>query len=200
MIKNVVFDLGQVIVRFDPWYMTGIYVEDPADVDLIAPVMFDRLYWDRLDAGTISDEEVIRLSRERLPERLWDAAEKAYYNWIYHIPLIDGMEELVRWVRHDRGKEVFLLSNISTRFSDRAEEFPWLSQFQKCIFSAACGRIKPNRDMFEYLCRECRIRPEETLFIDDNPLNIAGAEACGIKGYVFDGDVGKLRRFLETIL
>lgn len=200
MIKNVVFDAGQVMVHFDPWYMTGKFVTDPEDVDLVAPVLFDRLYWDRLDAGTITDEEVLRLSHERLPERLWEAADQVYYNWIYNIPLIDGMEELVCWARDERQKRVFLLSNICTYFSDRAEEFPWLSLFEKCIFSAACGMTKPNREIFAHMCRVCALKPEETVFIDDNPKNIQAAEAFGIRGYVFDGDVGKLRRWLEEVL
>ena len=59
MIKNVVFDFGQVLVRFEPSYMVGQYVSDPIDAKLLEEVVFDRLYWDRLDAGTISNEEVI---------------------------------------------------------------------------------------------------------------------------------------------
>lgn len=199
MIKNVVFDAGQVMVRFDPWYITGKYIHDPGDVTLVASVLFDRLYWDRLDAGTITDEEVMRLSKQRIPERLWEAAEQVYYNWIHHIPTIEGMEELVLRVREEHGKRVFLLSNICTYFSDRAELFPWLQLFEDCIFSAACGHFKPNRDMFEYLCSRCDILPEETVFIDDNPVNIAAAEAFGIRGYVFDGDVKKLEQFLEAL-
>ena len=199
MIKNVVFDAGQVMVRFDPWYMTGKYIDDPEDVTLVATVLFDRLYWDRLDAGTITDEEVVRLSCQRLPQRLWDAAEQVYYNWIYHIPTVEGMEDLVRRVREEHGKGVYLLSNICTYFSDRAELFPWLKLFDDCIFSAACGKVKPNRDIFAYLCSRCGILPEETVFIDDNPVNIAAAEAFGIRGYVFDGNVEKLENFLRSI-
>ena len=200
MIKNVVFDAGQVMVRFDPWYIAGKFLTDPQDVDLVAPVLFDRLYWDRLDAGTITDEEVLRLSHERLPERLWEVADQVYYNWIYNIPLIEGMEELVCWVRDHRQKRVFLLSNICTYFYDRAEEFPWLSLFEKCIFSAECGMTKPNLEIFEHLCRACGLKTEETVFIDDNPKNIQAAQRLGIRGYVFDGDAQKLRHWLEEIL
>ncbi|MBO5092626.1 MAG: HAD family phosphatase, partial [Clostridia bacterium] len=58
-IKNVVFDFGQVLVYFQPSYMVGAYVSDEADKALIEEVVFDRLYWDRLDSGDISDEEVV---------------------------------------------------------------------------------------------------------------------------------------------
>ena len=88
MIKNVVFDFGQVMVKFDPLYIAGKHTENSEDAALLASVLFDRLYWDRLDKGTISDDEVINESKKRLPERLHSACEKAYYNWIYNIPEI----------------------------------------------------------------------------------------------------------------
>ena len=76
MIKNVIFDFGQVLVHFEPEYMVRQYVTDEDDVKLLSQVIFDRLYWDRLDLGTITDEETIKLCRERLPQRLWAVAEK----------------------------------------------------------------------------------------------------------------------------
>ena len=86
MIKNIVFDFGQVMIRFDPMYMTERYVSDKDDARLVSSVVFDRLYWNPLDSGDIEDSEVVRLSKERLPERLHVAAEEVYYNWIYNIP------------------------------------------------------------------------------------------------------------------
>ena len=76
MIKNVVFDFGQVLVRFEPEYMTGQYIKDENDIKLMSQVLFDRLYWDKLDKGTISDEEVVALSNERLPEHLREKTAK----------------------------------------------------------------------------------------------------------------------------
>ena len=65
MIKNIVFDYGNVMVRFEPSYMVGRYVCDREDAALLEKVVFDRLYWDRLDAGTITDEETLRECRKR---------------------------------------------------------------------------------------------------------------------------------------
>ena len=199
MIKNFIFDFGKVMVHFEPSYMVGRYVTDEKDAALLADVVFDRLYWDKLDAGTISDAEVVEACKSRLPERLWKTAEKIYYNWIYNIPEIEGMSELAGYVK-STGAPLFLLSNISTYFADHKDEIPCLRHFDKCFFSALCGRIKPHADIFQYLCDECGIKPEETLFVDDSPINIAGAEAFGIKGYLFDGDVKKLRAYIENLL
>lgn len=196
MIQNVVFDFGQVMVRFEPKYMVEQYVSDPDDSALLQEVVFDRLYWDRLDAGTITNEEVLAACRERLPERLHGVAEKIYYNWIYNIPEIDGMRGLVREIKEKFGTRVFLLSNISLYFASHRDEIPCLAEFEKCIFSAVCGRIKPNADMFAYLCSECGIEPSETIFVDDNEKNVCGANRFGIEGYLFDGDVQRLRAYL----
>lgn len=200
MIKNVIFDFGKVMVHFEPKYMVEQYVTDPDDSALLQKVVFDRLWWDRLDAGTISDAEVLAACRERLPERLHADAEKIYYNWIYNIPEIKGMRDLVKEIKEKFGVRTFLLSNISTYFAAHRDEIPCLAEFEGCVFSAVCGKIKPHADIFAHLCDTYGIAKEESIFIDDNENNIRGAEDFGIRGYLFDGDVGKLRAHLFSIL
>ncbi len=200
MIQNVVFDFGRVLVHFEPSYMVGKYVTDAEDARLLEIVVFDRLYWDRLDAGTITDEEVVEACRTRLPDRLWSVAERIYYDWIYNIPEIAGMRELICRIRETYGVRLFLLSNISTYFADHADEIPVLGLFERCVFSSVCGYVKPSREIFEYLCAECEILPQETLFVDDNAANVAGAEKFGITGYLFDGDVARLDAYLQHVL
>ncbi len=193
--KNVIFDFGQVMVRFEPKYMTEQYITGP-DAELVANVVFDRLYWDKLDSGDISDGELIAACRERLSEGLWDTVDRVYFNWFYHLPEIDGMRELVQDLR-EKGIRVLLLSNISKYFAEHADEIPVLSEFEGCVFSAVVGHIKPHRDMFEYICDKYSIEPAQTLFVDDNAANIAGAREYGIDGYLFDGSAERLREFLK---
>ena len=198
MIKNVVFDFGQVMVHFRPRWMVEQYVSCEADVQLLTEVVFDRLYWDRLDAGTITDEEVLDGCRGRLPMRLWETAEEIYGHWMDNIPEIEGMSALVQELKKN-GVPVFLLSNISKGFAERAGEFPMLRVFDKMVFSAVCGMVKPDRAIFQHLCETCEIVPEETIFIDDSQKNIDGAKAYGIHGYLFDGNVEKLQGYLQGL-
>lgn len=200
MIKNVVFDFGQVMIRFEPSYMVGKYASDKQDAALLEEVVFDRLYWDKLDAGSITDEEVVNACLARLPKRLHAYVPDIYYHWIYNIPEIEGMSELLDDLKKTYGVRLFLLSNISAYFASHAGEFPLLSKFEKCIFSAVCGCVKPSREIFEYLCDSCGISAEETVFVDDSEKNIGGAESFGIKGILFDGDVHALRARLDKIL
>ncbi|MBQ8583299.1 MAG: HAD family phosphatase [Clostridia bacterium] len=199
MIKNLIFDFGQVLVKFEPYYMAKQYAESVDDAKLVAEVLFDRLYWDRLDDGTISDKEVLRLASERLPDRLRPVAERVYYNWIYNIPPVEGMWELVRRLKASGRYRLLLLSNISEYFAEHEGEIPILSEFDTKIYSARVGAVKPERKIFVVLCERGGIRPEESLFIDDSERNIDGAEKFGIKGYLFDGDAKRLERYIEGL-
>lgn len=200
MIKNVVFDFGQVMVRFEPSYMVGRYVDDKDDAALLEEVVFDRLYWDKLDSADISDDEVVSACRERLPERLWQVAERIYFDWIFNLPEIDGMRELVRYIKRQYGVRVLLLSNISTYFAEHADEIDVLREFEACVFSAVIGKVKPSADIFEYVCQKYGMLVEETVFVDDNPNNIKGAQSVGITGYLFDGNADKLKAYLDGVL
>lgn len=199
-IKNVIFDFGQVLVHFEPSYMVGVYVSDKDDKALLEEVIFDRLYWDRLDDGTISNEETMSLIKERLPKRLWDVADKIYYNWVYNIPEIDGMSELLSYLKNRYGVRLFLLSNISKYFAEHSQEIEILNKLDGLIMSGPIGIVKPSYEIFEHLCKKYDITPSEAIFVDDRRDNIEGAESYGIKGYIFDGDSEKLKKYLDELL
>jgi putative hydrolase of the HAD superfamily len=200
MIKNVIFDYGNTVIQYKPCFMADKYIEDDSDREFIYEVLFDRLYWDALDDGSITDEEIILDCKKRLPERLHKVIEKIYYNWVYNLPEIPGMYRLISDVRSKYGMRVFLLSNISSYFAEHAHELPEMNLFEKCFFSAEMGCIKPSRKIFERVLSECGILADETLFVDDSEKNIKGAEAVGIHGYLFDGDAVKLEKYIEEIL
>ncbi|MBO5312616.1 MAG: HAD family phosphatase [Clostridia bacterium] len=199
MIKNVIFDFGQVIVHFEPSYMVRKYVSDEDDAKLLEEVVFDRLYWDELDLGTVSDGQVLEKIKERVPERLWEMCDTVYYNWVYNIPVIDGMDELVRYIKEKYGIRVFLLSNISKYFVSHKDEIPVLKEFEYCVFSSLLGIVKPDFRIFDYLCKNGGIKPEETIFVDDNPNNTKGAVEFGLNAYLFDGSSAKLKEYFDSI-
>lgn len=196
MIKNVVFDFGQVLVHFNPKYMCSKFITDEADLKLAEEIIFDRLYWERLDMGTIEDEELISLVKERLPEHLYTAAEKIYSEWMLNLPEIEGMRRVIELCRQ-KGFGVYLLSNISRGFAKRQREIPILSLVDGCVFSAECGFVKPSEDIFRYLCKSFELTPEETLFVDDNEKNVNGADKFGIIAYLFDGDSNALYDYIS---
>lgn len=196
MIRNYIFDFGNVLVHFDPQALTAACVEDPRDREIICPVVFDRLYWDPLDWGGITDEALKAACRARLPQRLWAKAEETYDKWMENLAFIDGMPRLLEEIR-ERGGRLYLLSNISIGFAETWESVPHLKEifrlFDGLVFSGPLGIIKPSPEIFRHLLEKYALRPEESVFIDDSEKNVRGAEAVGLRGIRFDGDPAALR-------
>ena len=200
MIHNLIFDFGQVLVRFEPDEIAAPYIPDPADRALACPILFDRFWWDRFDAGTLTEEQALPELLPRLPERLRAPAARVLLEWHQNLPPVPGMWDLVGRCRSEFGARVFLLSNISLDFADRgAPRYPVLSQMEGCVFSAKVGLVKPKPAIFDYTLNKFGLRAEETLFIDDSPRNLAGAAACGIAGYRFEGDAAALGNYLSGL-
>lgn len=195
-IKNYIFDFGKVLVHFEPDYMTAACVKDPALAAQIAPVVFDRLYWDPLDWGGITDEALKEACHARLPEALHALADEVYDTWQAHLPFIEGMPQLVRDIKKNGGK-LYLLSNVSIGFVKKWHTVPHLAElfslFDGLVFSGPLGIIKPSREIFRHVMDTYGLKEEDCIFIDDSEKNIRGAENAGIRGYLFDGDVRKLR-------
>lgn len=194
-----IFDLGRVIIDFDMAYMTSVYVKEPEDASLVEAVVFDRKYWNRLDEGSIEDDEMKADFCSRLPERLHKKACAVYDNWYMNLNPIKGMFELVRELKA-MGKRLYLLSNISCLFAEKYREIPLLgellSEFDGLVFSAPIRMVKPERRIFEHLLEKYSLEPKECTFIDDNADNIAAAKEIGINTYLFDGDAQRLREFI----
>lgn len=200
MIKNYVFDLGQVLAVFDPAALTAACVDDSETADLIRRTVFDRLYWDGLDAGTMTDEEARAGFCSRLPAHLHGTACRVYDTWVEHMAPIDGMQELVRDIKKQGGR-LYLLSNTGVSFAEGWHRNPWLNRllplFDGMVVSGVVKLVKPDRKIFEHLLSRYELKAEETVFVDDNAKNIASCEALGIGGYLFDGDAQKLRQWLK---
>ena len=199
MIKNYIFDFGNVLARFYPHELTAPYVADPDRRAKIVEVAFDRTYWAPLDEGTITDDEVKAAIRGRLSAEDGELGCLAYDNWVKNLVPVEGMPQVVADLKKAGGR-IYLVSNISQKFAAEYKENPWVSDlfatFDGLIFSSDYKICKPCREIFEILLERYDLNPEECLFVDDLPANIQGAAAVGIKGYQFDGNAPKLREFI----
>ena len=202
MIKNIIFDFGRVIVDFDETKMTRAYIKDEAWVPIVRDIVFDRLYWDRSDLGTISDEELKEGVASRLPQELIPLAHAVYDDWIKNVDLVPYIEEAIAAAR-EKAEGLYLLSNISIKFAEEYDRHPpirdILSSFDGLVFSGPIHMIKPDPEMFRYLLNTYHLSPDECLFIDDSPKNTAGAKAMGIHTYLFDGDAQKLASYIKDL-
>ena len=199
MIKNYIFDFGNVLAEFYPAKLAAPFVTDNEEREIISDIVFDRAFWDKLDNGTITDEQVKREIRTRVPENLSDLACKVYDNWVNTLTPVKGMEQLIFDI-HKTDKKLYLLSNISKGFADCYMEVKWIRELLECfdgiVLSGTIGMVKPDKEIFDFLLEKYNLKSEECLFIDDSEKNIAGAKASGIEGYLFDGDAKRLKKYL----
>ncbi len=199
MIKNIIFDCGNVLINYDEHYIASFFSNDADDIDVLAKVAMARKYWDAFDAGTLTPEAYKEEVKKELPERLFEAACGICDEWTSHCPPIDGMRALARDISA-KGTPVYLLSNFNQRLREETDiVFPELTLFDGLVISGEIGLVKPNAEIYEYILKKYSLIPEECVFIDDNKNNIAACEAAGIVGYLFDGDAVKLRAYLESL-
>ena len=118
MIKNIIFDFGNVIARYKPVEIVKKYVEDDKIVMLLSELIFDYSYWRYLDEGLLTDDEYKELLAKRVPDELKDVALEIFGNWIESMPPVEKMEKLILDMSKT-DKKLYLLSNISVGFSEK---------------------------------------------------------------------------------
>ena len=196
MIRNVVFDMGQVLIRWQPAVLTqrlGLSEEDDA---LLTRELFQNVEWVMLDRGVITPEEVTRRVCARLPERLHGTVARLTSSWweIYLDP-VPGMAELVGQLKA-AGCGIYLLSNASVALRTYFPRIPGSEYFDGLMVSAEEKLVKPQPEIFRLLCDRFHLKPEECVFVDDSPANVESAILTGMDGLVFFGDAQRLRREL----
>ena len=197
MIKNILFDMGQVLIRFDqPHFIRRLGIEGD-DVKLLMREVFRSVEWVQMDRGSLREEDAFRSISARLPQRLHDAAWKLICMWDRPILEIDGMYELVKELK-DLGYGIYLLSNASVRQHDYWPRIPASRFFDGKLISADVHVIKPQPEIYRLCLEKFGLKAEECFFIDDAPANIEGALCCGIAGAVFHGDAKLLRGQLRA--
>ena len=198
MIRNVVFDMGQVLIRWQPAVLTqrlGLSEEDDA---LLTRELFQNVEWVMLDRGVITPEEVTRRVCARLPERLHGAVARLTESWgESYLDPVPGMAELVGQLKA-AGCGIYLLSNASVALRTYFPRIPGSEYFDGLMVSAEEKLVKPQPEIFRLLCDRFHLKPEECVFVDDSPANVESAILPGLDGLVFYGDAQRLRRELTV--
>lgn len=197
MIKNVIFDMGNVLIYFLPeLYIEQLGVKEE-DSGILLREVFRRVEWVRLDHGTITEAEAVESICRRVPPRLHKAVEDLVFRW-WARPLspVPGMKELLAELK-EKGFKLYLLSNASIQQCKYHDRIPGAEYLDGRIVSAEHKLIKPQKEIYRLLLETYGLQAEECLFIDDSPLNVEGAYCAGIRGIVFDGDLPRLRSDLR---
>ena len=197
MIRNLVFDMGNVLIHYIPQVFMDRLGVPAEDQPLLAREVFGSVEWIRMDRGTLGQEEAVAAMEARLPRRLWEYARRLVLGWWLDGPLmpVEGMAALLEELK-GLGYGLYLLSNATVRQPEYFPGIPGSQFFDGAVISAHWKVLKPEREIYEILFREYGLEPSECFFVDDLNINVEGALCAGMDGYIFDGDVGRLRQAL----
>ncbi len=194
MIKNILFDMGGVLLRFDPALFVSRLKLNAEDSTVLLREVFHSAEWICLDRGSMSADEAFASMCKRIPERLHGAAREVFEHWDEPRLAMDGSYELVRDLS-EKGYGLYLLSNASVRHREYWPSLPMAEFFgDKLMVSAFYGLLKPEAAFFEKAFELFSLDRRECLFIDDSPGNIEAAWRVGLDGIVHHGDVALLRQ------
>lgn len=197
MIKNILFDMGNVLIHFDRNVFLNRLDVREEEKQLLLREVFLSVEWVQMDRGTLAEPEAEARMRQRLPVHLHDAVHSLVSLWDEPMLPVAGMAELVEELKGN-GYGIFLLSNASIRQHAYWSKIPGWQFFDGKVISADEQVMKPHPDYYRIALERFGLKPEECFFIDDVPANIEGALYCGIPGAVFHADVPLLRSQLRS--
>lgn len=179
MIKNVVFDVGKVLVDFD-WQGFFDSLEFAPDVyEKVADATVRSKLWNEFDRSKMSDEEILQGFLEGAPDcreelmRFWDNIGNSIKCYEYTPVWIQSLQE--------KGYGVYLLSNYPRRlYSQSIHELSFVEHVDGAVFSFEVQATKPELEIYEALLEKYRLQPTECVFVDDNRSNIIAANQLGM--------------------
>lgn len=198
MIKNIVFDIGNVLAGFvwEEFYHSFGYPEEIfeklADATVRSP------FWNEMDRGKLSDEELLEgfikndPSIEKEIREVFENVEGIIQRYDYAIPWIRELKE--------KGYHIYVISNFSQKAHEECKKaLDFLEEIDGGILSFQVKMIKPAPEIYQLLCNKYHLEAGECVFIDDLPRNVEAARKEGMKGLVFES-LDQAKRELERIL
>lgn len=186
MIRNVIFDIGNVLVDFR-WrvLMEDLRIAKETQA-VFEKTVFGSRWWGELDHGIYEEDEILAHFREDNREHLdefnlvWDNRDKLVEPYAYALEWIEQLKA--------SGLKVYLLSNYPRDVFALHTEcgcFPFLDKVDGKVVSGFVKMVKPNADIYEHLLSEYGLDAGECVFVDDREENVDAARALGMKGIVF---------------
>lgn len=185
MIKNIIFDMGGVLIDWNPHKLIQEVGIDDKDHDKVFIELFKKDEWVALDAGTMTYQQAIDSINSRLEAHLHDKVASIITNWwnIY-FKSIDGMADLIGKLK-ENGYKIYLLSNASLGQKDYFHRIEGSKHFDGRVTSAEINLLKPEIAIYKYICDKYDLKPEESFFVDDSATNVYYAKRFGLKSCVY---------------
>jgi len=185
MINTIIFDLGAVLIDWNPHYMYRSIFDNEDEMKHFLANVCTSDWNEEQDAGRPL-QEATELLVQQFPEHE-DNIRAFYSRW--HEMLGDAFWDTVEIFKHlkDTGKyKIYALTNWSAEtFPVALERYEFLQWFDGIVVSGAEKMRKPSPEFYQILLDRYHVKPEEALFIDDNYRNVLAAEKMGIRSIHF---------------
>ena len=195
MIKNIVFDIGNVLAGFvwQDFYRSFGYPEET--FEKLADATVRNPMWNEMDRGAMSDEQLLAgfiqndPSIEKEIREVFENVRGMIRRYDYAIPWIRELKE--------RGYGIYIISNFAHKaHKDCIEALDFLKEVDGAILSYQVKLIKPSPEIYQLLCSKFGLNAQECVFIDDTEKNVLAAKAEGMEGIVFH-TLEQVKRELE---
>jgi len=201
MIKNIIFDIGGVLVDFLPEHTLAQMGLSEKEVNTIAKKTALGPHWKELDRGVMSKEEVFELMINDVPKKYQEHARTFLTKEA--LKTVTSRPYARQWL-HDlkaQGLNIYLLTNYPEWMFDNhwVTTFTFTDYVDGKIVSAKEKLIKPDAVIYEALLNKYNLNPQESVFIDDRIENIEAAKALKINGIHFT-EFDKVSKKLEEML
>jgi 2-haloacid dehalogenase len=195
MIDAVVFDIGNVLIEWQPERHYDRVIGETRRREMFAAVDLHAMN-DGVDRGEHFPTKVSKTAAA-YPEFAAEI-QRWHDDWLHMAsPEIPHSVRLLRALRA-KGIPVFALSNFGVEtFALACETYPFLNEFDQRYISGHMGVIKPDPKIYQMLEDDCGLYPDRLLFTDDRADNIAAADARGWKTHLFTGADGWAAKLIE---
>lgn len=177
MVKNIVFDIGNVLATFKPKDFLMDIFKDAKLADQFFEVFFTKL-WHEYDQGLYTKEQMIQKGLQNMPDQK-EKIKNMMDIWTSYVVGIQKNIDLIH-IYQKKGYKVYILSNIpEDSYIYLKEHYNFIDQVDGGIYSYQHKLIKPDVEVFEVLLDQYDLKANECIFIDDKKENIRAAERLG---------------------
>ena len=199
-VKNVVFDLGGVMINYNPRSIIASLGYDQEKGDELCNAIFLDPVWQEMDKGIyMTYKEALPVFVSRHPELKDDILRFFGPTWMEVYTVKNDTEEILfNWVA-DKGLDIYALSNYAADgFEYVRQRHRFFRRMKGYVVSAFEREMKPQPRIYQILLERYSLVPEETVFIDDLQANVDTANSLGMRGIRFT-DPMQVRRELEAM-
>lgn len=196
MIKNIIFDLGNVIISFNQNKIISNFTQKEEEIKYICDEIFHAPEWELMDLGNITNDEAIEIINKRNGYKYQKLTENFLHEWykkrLFNNDVIKVAKDLSK-----KGYKLFVLSNMANSTYEYLRKNEFFSLCSGIIISAYEHVLKPDKKIYRLLLERYNLNAEECFFIDDREENIIAGEKLGMKGHVLNREKYGTRKLLE---